>query len=110
MIFNRAFHALLRTVLPVTARDISNNLKLYRAEIFREMVIQQNGFAANVETGAWALLPGHDVVEVPVSWVNRTAAMGASSFHVLSVVPDYVQLLWRLAHDGRRPGRKAASA
>ena len=38
---NRMFHLLLNALLPMTIRDISNNLKLYRAEIFKSLEIDQ---------------------------------------------------------------------
>ena len=65
-------------------RDISNNLKLYRAEILKTLEIEEPGFAANVETGLKPLLAGYDIEEVPMSWINRTAEMGASSFGIVT--------------------------
>src|SRR5208282_5910808 len=75
IVSNRGFHALVNLLLPVRVRDISNNLKLYRAEIVKELEIEDPGFAANAETGLRPLLSGYDVKEVPISWINRTTAM-----------------------------------
>src|SRR3989442_7123010 len=36
---NRGFHALIRLLLPTRVRDISNNLKLYRADILKGLEI-----------------------------------------------------------------------
>jgi hypothetical protein len=72
-------------------RDISNNLKLYKAEILKNLEIQSPHFAANLETGLKPLLAGRDIVEVPISWSNRTFAMGESSFDVRKVGIDYVR-------------------
>jgi dolichol-phosphate mannosyltransferase len=93
---NRAFHLIIRLVLRRKVRDISNNLKLYRADILREMTITQDGFAANAETGLRPLLEGRDVVEVPIAWINRSSDMGVSTFRVARVAPGYAVALLRM--------------
>ncbi len=74
--------------LPCHVRDISNNLKLYQAEILKDLKIEQHHFAANVETGLKPILAGYDVKEVPISWINRSSDMGTSSFQLLRLAPD----------------------
>jgi dolichol-phosphate mannosyltransferase len=105
IISNRGFHALVNLLLPVRVRDSSNNLKLYRAEILKELEIEDPGFAANAETGLKPLLSGYDIKEVPISWINRTTAMGSSSFRIHRVAPNYASVLarivWRSWHGGR---------
>lgn len=95
---NRAFHFLVNLCLPVKVRDISNNLKLYRADILKNLKIQQDGFAANVETGLKPILEGYDVKEVSISWINRTIDMGTSSFRIANVAPNYfmelINIIW----------------
>ena len=93
---NRVFHLLVNLLLPTRVRDISNNLKLYRADIVKNLDLQENHFAANVETGLKPLLAGYDIREVPISWINRTIDMGRSSFRILRVGPDYFFTLVRL--------------
>ena len=93
---NRCFHLLANLLLPSRFRDISNNLKLYRADILRSLDIESDHFAANVETGLKPLLAGHDIREVPVSWINRTIDMGSSSFRILRVAPEYARTLGRI--------------
>src|SRR5580700_11012979 len=73
---NRGFHLLVNIFLDSRIRDISNNLKLYRADIIKNIDIEQDHFAANVETGLKPILAGYDVREVPISWINRTVDMG----------------------------------
>src|SRR5206468_7294979 len=63
---NRGFHALVRLLLPGRVRDISNNLKLYRAEILQGLEIEADHFAANLETGLKPVLSGYDIQEVPI--------------------------------------------
>jgi dolichol-phosphate mannosyltransferase len=96
---NRSFHFLANLFLPLRVRDCSNNLKLYKAEILKSIDIEENHFAANVETGLKPLLAGYDIKEVPISWINRTIDMGKSSFRIVSVSPDYlrtlVHMVWR---------------
>jgi dolichol-phosphate mannosyltransferase len=100
---NRAFHLLLRPLLGRRVRDISNNLKLYRDEVVRELDITERGFAANAEIGIQPLLGGRDIEEVPMSWVERAPDMGTSAFNVARAGPGYVRVLARLAR--RRVGR-----
>ena len=99
IVANRTFHALTNLLLGVRARDFSNNLKLYRAEILKGLSIQQPGFAANAETGLKPLLAGYDIEEVPISWIGRSIDMGSSTFNVLKVAPGYfsalMSMVWR---------------
>jgi SAM-dependent methyltransferase len=102
IVANRAFHALANLMLPIHARDLTNNLKLFRADILKQVVIEQPHFAANAETGFKPVLAGYDIEEVPISWINRSVGMGTSTFKVVSVAPGYfaalISILWR----GRR--------
>ena len=97
---NRAFHLLVKLTLLGRVRDVSNNLKLYRADILKTLDIEEPHFAANMETGLKPLLAGYDVEEVPVSWINRTVGMGASSFRIVRVAPGYfgalMRTIWRV--------------
>jgi glycosyltransferase involved in cell wall biosynthesis len=92
---NRLFHVLLNLLLVRGVRDVSNNLKLYRAHILKNLRLEEPHFAANVETGLKPILAGYKVKEVPVSWVNRTTEMGSSSFRIVRVGPDYFKALLR---------------
>ncbi len=93
LLCNRAFHLLMNIILGVRVRDISNNLKLYRADILKNLAIDQDGFAANVETGLKPVLQGYKVKEVPISWINRTIDMGSSSFAIPKVASGYCNAL-----------------
>jgi len=105
IICNRIFHVLANLFLPRRVHDISNNLKLYRADILKTLDIQAHDFAANVETGLKPLLAGYDIKEVPVSWINRTFDMGKSSFRMVKFGSSYFIVLLRIIQDtwrGRR--------
>ncbi len=92
---NRSFHLLVNLTLLNHVRDVSNNLKLYRSEILKELEIEEPHFAANMETGLKPLLAGYDIEEVPISWIDRTVDMGASSFKIFKVAPNYFGALMR---------------
>jgi dolichol-phosphate mannosyltransferase len=106
---NRGFHLLANVVLPLRVHDVSNNLKLYRAPILKEMVIEEAHFAANAEIGLKAVLAGYRIREVPVSWINRTVEMGSSSFRITKVASRYFGALVRLI-GSKRPGPRTSSS
>jgi dolichol-phosphate mannosyltransferase len=106
VVCNRGFHALINLLLPVRVRDLSNNLKLYRAEILKGLEINEDHFAANIETGLKPVLSGYDIREVPISWINRTAVMGSSSFKLLEVGPRYLSALARTVVEVLRGKRR----
>ena len=105
---------MVNLLLPCRIRDISNNLKLYRAEILKNLRIEQDHFAANVETGLKPILAGYDVREVPISWINRTIDMGSSSFKIVKVAPNYLleflRIVWRTWRGQRRFVRSSDDA
>lgn len=101
IVCNRAFHFLLNLFLRKRVRDLSNNLKLFRADILKNITIEENHFAANVETGLKPLLAGYDVKEVPISWINRTIDMGESSFRLAKLAPSYLSALVRMIRTSR---------
>jgi dolichol-phosphate mannosyltransferase len=108
---NRAFHLLVNLLCRVRVRDLSNNLKLFRAEILKNLNIQQPHFAANAETGLKPLIAGYDIEEVPVSWINRSIDMGSSSFKIVRVAPGYLfALLNVLRRNRKRVSRGLESA
>ncbi|MBV8807718.1 MAG: glycosyltransferase [Acidobacteriaceae bacterium] len=102
IVSNRLFHLLARFALRSNFHDISNNLKLYRADILKNIAIRQDHFAANAETGLKPIAAGYRVKEVPVSWINRTLEMGTSSFRILQVGPGYARALWDVIRSSRQ--------
>tara|TARA_B100001123_G_scaffold170715_1_gene196500 strand:- start:255 stop:554 length:300 start_codon:yes stop_codon:yes gene_type:complete len=48
---NRGFHILANILLGKHFRDATNNLKLMRKEVLKNLVLEANDFAANAETG-----------------------------------------------------------
>lgn len=103
LLFNRVFHAVVKMTLLRTVRDVTNNLKLYRAEILKELDIESAHFSANLETGLKPMLAGYDIKEVPISWINRTIGMGNSNFDARSVGMDYLRALFQIWRAWRFP-------
>ena len=101
---NRGFHLLVNLLFPLRVRDLSNNLKLFRADILKNLNIEQPHFAANAETGLKPLLAGYDIEEVPISWINRSIDMGSSTFKVAKVAPGYFLALLRVLLGNRKRG------
>ncbi|HEU5081610.1 MAG TPA: glycosyltransferase family 2 protein [Opitutaceae bacterium] len=117
IVANRTFHFLARLFLGHNFRDVTNNLKLLRREVVAALQLHQPGFAINAETGLEPYLLGYRVQEVPISWINRTPGMGASSFRLVKVGGGYWQVLlglWirRMFRRGpyRQLGRPQAAA
>ncbi len=90
---NRAFHTLAVLLFGRRMRDLTNNLKIIRREVVSDLLLRQPGFAVNAETGLEPLLLGYTVKEVPISWINRTPGMGASSFRLVQVGGGYWKVL-----------------
>ncbi|PYX05662.1 MAG: glycosyl transferase family 2 [Acidobacteria bacterium] len=93
IVANRGFHLLARLVLRRNFRDLTNNLKLMRREVVVSMQLREPGFAVNAETGLQPLILGYRVKEVPISWINRSPGMGASSFRLVRVGGGYWRVL-----------------
>lgn len=95
---NRSFHVLANLLIRLgSLRDVTNNLKLMRGNLARQLVIDEPWFAANAEIGLQLALLGGSIREVPISWINRTFDMGQSSFKVLKSGSGYARVLWRFA-------------
>lgn len=109
MLGNRCFHLLANLLLPCRVHDISNNVKLFRAEVLEAFQIEEPHFAANAEIGLKAVLAGFRIDEAPVSWINRTVSMGQSSFHISKVAPGYAHALWRVIRSGRRATKRPSA-
>jgi dolichol-phosphate mannosyltransferase len=96
IIANRAFHTLAQVILLARFRDLTNNLKVMRREVVKNLVLLEPGFAINAETGLQPLIMGYGVKEVPMSWIGRGTDMGTSTFRVFKVGGGYWRVLRRL--------------
>jgi glycosyltransferase involved in cell wall biosynthesis len=93
IVANRAFHTLAQLMLLAWFRDLTNNLKLMRREVVKNLVLLEPGFAINAETGLQPLIMGYSVKEVPISWIGRGIDMGTSSFRVFEAGGGYRRVL-----------------
>jgi len=93
---NRVFHVFARILFRKYLRDLTNNLKLMKKEVACNLHLESHDFAANAETGLQPLLLGYKVVEVPISWINRSVDMGFSSFNLFNTGPNYLKVFFRL--------------
>lgn len=94
-IANRSFHTLARLFLGISNVDVTNNFKLYKYEIVKNILpfLKSRGFSINAETGLYPLMLGYKLKEVPVRWIGRTAEMGTSNFKVFKAGPGYIEVL-----------------
>jgi hypothetical protein len=95
IVANRGFHVLARLLLGRRLHDVTNNLKLFTRAVAQRLVLLEPGFAVNAELGLQSILMGARVHEQPVSWVQRGASMGSSSFHLTRVGGGYARVLAR---------------
>jgi hypothetical protein len=96
IIANRGFHLVAQVLLLRRFRDLTNNLKLLRREVVEKLCLVEPWFAVNAETGLQPLMMGYLVKEIPISWINRSADMGMSSFKLAQVGWGYWRVLGRL--------------
>lgn len=93
IVANRGFHLLARLLFQRKCRDLTNNLKLMRADVVANMQLREAGFAVNAETGLQPLILGYSLKEVAISWINRSPGMGSSSFRLIRVAGGYWRVL-----------------
>ena len=68
------FDVLARLLLRRSFRDVTNNLKLMRADVVRGLRLEEPGFAVNAETGLQPLVMGKAVALHPVAVILSVAA------------------------------------
>src|SRR5205814_7470167 len=92
---NRLFHHVVKIIFRVRQNDLTNNFKLYKADIFRALPWKSNDCAMNAETGLLPILFGYNLIEVPVMWVDRDPAMGRSKFGLLKHGGGYLRVIFQ---------------
>ena len=105
-LMNRSFHGIVKILFRIKQNDLTNNFKLYRADILRSLPWASNAFAMNAETGLLPILSGYKVVEVPVVWVNRDPQMGKSKFGLLKQGGGYIQVIFHALRYSRTQKNK----
>jgi glycosyltransferase involved in cell wall biosynthesis len=92
-VMNRSFHFIVKALFRIKQNDLTNNFKLYKAGIFRELPWRSNDYAMNAETGILPIISGYRIQEVPVSWVGRSQQMGKSKFRLFKVGASYARVI-----------------
>jgi len=92
-VMNRIFHYIVRFMFHIKQKDLTNNFKLYKASIARNLPWRSNGFSINAETGLLPIIAGFKVGEVPISWVGRESDMGKSKFSMLKSGLGYIDVI-----------------
>jgi len=102
-IMNRLFHLIVKALFNIKQNDLTNNFKLYKADIFRKLPWRSHYFSLNAETGLLPILWGYKIGEVPVSWVGRQHDMGRSKFSLIRFGWGYIGVIF-YAWQFRRKG------
>jgi dolichol-phosphate mannosyltransferase len=105
-IMNRFFHVVVWMLFSIKQRDLTNNFKLYKASIFKNIPWRSHDFAMNAETGLLPILAGYRIAEVPVWWVGRTSGMGRSKFSLFKSGLSYIRVIayaWRFSRIRKSP-------
>lgn len=90
---NRTYHFFVRGILGIRQKDLTNNFKLYKREVFGSIPLSANDFAINAETGIYPVLCGYRIAEAPVSWVQRY--FDKSDFKVFKLAPSYLKVAFK---------------
>jgi dolichol-phosphate mannosyltransferase len=101
--FNRCFHLLVKIFYGVKQKDLTNNFKLYKKEIFKAIPLSENGYAINAETGLYPLIFGYKIKEMPVTWYARDDDMGLSKFKLFGVASGYFRVLFAASRYSNTP-------
>jgi dolichol-phosphate mannosyltransferase len=97
-IMNRLFHFLVKALFHIKQNDLTNNFKLYKTSIVRNLPWRSNDYSMNAETGILPIISGYRIGEVPISWVERHSQMGKSKFKIYKVGYGYIMTIcyaWR---------------
>ncbi|MFH1283740.1 MAG: glycosyltransferase [bacterium] len=80
----------LNLLTGIPTHDISNNFKLYRTKLLKDIKIESDGgFELALEILVKAWIKGYKITEVPSIWKNRVG--GESRFKLLKWLPKYIR-------------------
>jgi dolichol-phosphate mannosyltransferase len=96
---NRTYHFIVRHVMGIPHRDLTNNFKLFKTEVVKKIKWKSNDFAINAETGLFPYVRKYKMIEVPVAWIERS--YGRSHFKVLKLGPSYLKVMFRVMFQKR---------
>jgi dolichol-phosphate mannosyltransferase len=96
--------AYARVLLGVRVRDLTGGFKCYRREVLERIdlgAVHSKGYAFQIETTYRALRAGFTVVEVPITFVDRTAGHSKMSRTIFIEAVTRVPALRLAALTGR---------
>lgn len=106
-ICNRSFHMIIYFLLGIKQKDLTNNFKLYKKEIFDTIHLTSHDYAINAETGIYPILLGFKIKELPVTWYARGKNMGDSKFNLFPLLPSYIKVIQNSIHLRKSSAKKA---
>lgn len=85
-----------RTILGLPVRDLTSGYKAFRAEVLRSVelpTLRSEGYSFQIETTFRAMQRGFRVIEVPITFVDRTAGKSKMSRKIFA---EAVLMVWKL--------------
>jgi dolichol-phosphate mannosyltransferase len=108
-VLSRGGNTYARVMLGIKVRDATGGYRAYRASALRRIAldeVESQGYCFQIELALRAIRAGLTVVEVPITFVERTRGASKMSRAVM------VEALWRVTQWGiaaRLHGRRPAS-
>lgn len=90
LISNRIYHFIFRLFLGIKVNDLSNNFKIMKTDIVKNIKWKSEGFSILAETGIMPAIRGYKICEVPIVWKQRE--YGKSKFKVFSLAVSYIKI------------------
>jgi len=105
LLLSRGGNAYVRAVLRMPLSDATGGFRVYRAEVLRSLALSEvasQGYCFQVDLVWQAWRAGARVVEVPITFVERTEGESKMSRQIV------LEALWRITWWGLRQGRTAS--
>ncbi len=105
LLLSRGGNAYVRAVLRMPLSDATGGFRVYRAEVLRSLTLSEvasQGYCFQVDLVWQAWRAGARVVEVPITFVERTEGESKMSRQIV------LEALWRVTWWGLRQGRTAS--
>ncbi len=102
LLLSRGGNAYVRAVLRMPLSDATGGFRVYRADVLRSLALQEvasQGYCFQVDLVWQAWRAGARVVEVPITFVERTEGESKMSRQIV------LEALWRVTWWGLRQGR-----
>ena len=112
VLLSRAGSLYARVALGLSVRDVTGGYRVYRSPVLRELVadgVQSQGYCFQIDLVRRAVLAGHGVVEVPITFIERE--LGESKMNRSIVQEAVVNVTrWGVSRLFRRAGARSGSS